>query len=98
MCIRDSSLTLSGLPAYVSASRLMRRISGYCFICWRTKQEPMKPQPPVTRIVSLMLKDPHHLNHLSLLRHEPLSLCLAAQSSQAIDDSVSYRHQLLMLA
>src|SRR5450830_1910586 len=49
-----TSLTLSGLPAYVSASRLMRWISGYCFICWRTKQEPMKPQPPVTRMVSVM--------------------------------------------
>src|SRR5664279_5340187 len=32
----------------------MRWTSGYCCICWRTKQEPMKPQPPVTRMVSDM--------------------------------------------
>src|SRR5450759_1336604 len=32
----------------------MRWISGYCFICWRMKQEPMKPQPPLTRMVSVM--------------------------------------------
>src|SRR5450830_1985415 len=32
----------------------MRWISGYCFICWRMKQEPMKPRPPVMRMVSVM--------------------------------------------
>src|SRR5664280_3869242 len=35
----------------------MRWMSGCCFICWRTKQERMKPQPPVTRMVSATEQD-----------------------------------------
>ena len=45
-----TSATLAGLPAYVRASRFTTSSSGWRPSMRRTKCEPMKPQPPVTRI------------------------------------------------
>src|SRR4029077_19524107 len=48
------------LPAYVSLSRFTMR-AGAEAIHWRMKFEPMKPAPPVTRMISSMLGVPHRV-------------------------------------